>query len=513
MQGCGKEGMMRKSGFPGAAAVAGTLLILVLTGLKASLVQAAGPQAAGIVAVAGMEDLSVLVDRVAPAVVDIAGRRVRAPNKVDSPDLMTPRRLDAPRGAEGQPVEDRIVRERDPLRSQGTDSVRSIGTGFIIDPAGWIVTNLHVVQESDELIVTLRDGRRLSIVSVVGDEPSDLALIKVATVAGESLPAVHFGDSATVKVGQRLITIGNPFGFAGTVTSGIVSGLGRVTEDNDVMELIQHEAALNLGSSGGPAFNMAGEVIGINSAIFTPTGGSVGLSFAIPSNQAKKVITQLRERGRVEAGWLGVRTQGVSPELAEALGLTVQGGVIVVQLAADGPVARAGVKLGDVITGFGSKAIRGDRDLLRLAYHAAPGAKTEMILARGKEVVKVVVAVGRTPERDPFATTVAGEGKQTPTARLGLELAALTPEFRERFGVPAAVNGVVVAGIDPEGPAAAEGVHRGDVVVLIGRREASSPDKAEALLGEARKAGQVTVALLIDRRGERQYLALHLGGL
>jgi serine protease Do len=343
-----------------AALLAATMLAGVGGAHLAEAQQAAAPAARPLVADPGYADL---VEAVAPAVVMISAEVVRP----GGPDALPPGFPRFP----GMPA---------PGPQQG----RSLGSGFVVDPDGYVVTNHHVIAQGRDIRVTLSDGRSFDAEVVGSDERTDVALLKVS--ADAPLPHVEFADSDAVRVGDRVLAVGNPFGLGGTVTSGIVSALGRDIRNGPYDEFLQIDAAINRGNSGGPAFDVYGRVVGINTAIFSPSGGSVGIGFAIPANQARAVIDQLREKGFVERGWIGVSIRPVTEETAPGLGLREPVGVLVEQVVRGGPAMRAGIVPGDVIVAVDGTEFRGSRDFVRAVADRAPGSELRVTLWRdGRE--------------------------------------------------------------------------------------------------------------------------------
>ncbi len=347
----------------------------------------AEPAAAAAVQPGGYVDL---VETVAPAVVYIEV------TKTIEPPAMTPETM-----PQGFPFEEFMRRFGTPMpmpgAPQGDGQVHGVGTGFIVSADGRIVTNAHVVDGADSVKVTLADGRKVDGKVLGTDTATDIALVKVD--AGDSLPTVAFGDSTQLKVGQDVVAIGNPFGLGNSVTAGIVSALGRDINSGPFDNYIQTDAAINKGNSGGPLFNTEGEVVGINTAIFSPTGGSVGIGFAVPSETAEKVVTALADGGKVERGFLGVQIQPVTEDIAAALGFEEAKGVLVTDVTADTPAARAGLTRGDIVVSVDGAEVNSPRDLTRMIATDAPGATVKLGLLRAGEPVDATVTLGARPEQ------------------------------------------------------------------------------------------------------------------
>src|SRR4051794_15787067 len=348
----------------------------------------------------------------------------------------------------------------------------SLGSGFIIDTAGYIVTNNHVIEGADEISVTLTDNTTLKAKLVGKDERVDLALLKVDT--DHALKAVPFGDSDTARVGDWVLAIGNPFGLGGSVTAGIVSARGRDIRQGPYDDFIQTDAAINRGNSGGPLFNMDGQVIGINTAIYSPSGGSVGIGFSVPANLAKSVVMQLREYGHARRGWLGVRIQQVTPEIAVSLGLHEANGAMVAGVNEDGPADKAKIKNGDIILKFNGQDVKEMRTLPRIVAETEIGKQVPVVLWRDGKEVTVQAAVGELPDDVQQASTGSGGGNTTkPPSRtamisgLGARLSPITDELRDQYKLSQDQKGVVVTEVQSDGNAAARGLKPGDVIVEV----------------------------------------------
>jgi serine protease Do len=392
-----------------------------------------------------------------------------------------------------------------PLRAQ------SLGSGFVIDPAGLIVTNNHVIAEADEITVTLPDDTTLKAEVVGRDAVTDLALLKVETK--QPLPAVQWGDSVKTRVGDWVLAIGNPFGLGGSVTSGIVSARARDIHAGPYDDFLQTDASINRGNSGGPMFNLAGEVIGINTAIFSPSGGSIGIGFAIPSALAKPIIEQLKTTGKVERGWIGVRIQPVTDEIAETLGLDKARGALVTDVDPNGPAAKAKLQSGDVILTFDGKPVDRTRQLPRMVADTPADKPVKLSLWRdGKEVAAELKVGQLKPELLAAAPAKPEKDKQAPPTvdALGLSLARITPELRRDLELAEDVKGVVVIDVDDDTPAAQRGIHPGDVISAVGKEPVALPEQIVEKAEQAKKAGRKSILLRIERDGSGQFLAVPL---
>jgi serine protease Do len=433
-----------------------------------------------------------VIESVSPAVVNIAVMKVEsaAPTSFQF-------RGSAP-GQEQFPFEffERFF-EGDPRQMQQRRS-EGQGSGFLIDASGYIVTNNHVAGGADEITVTLQDGRKLDATLVGSDSRTDLALLKVD--AGSNLPYVAFGDSDDARVGDWVVAIGNPFGLGGSATAGIISARGRDIRSGPYDDYLQLDAPINFGNSGGPVFNVAGEVVGVNTAIFSPNGGNVGIGFAIPANQAKDIIADLKENGSVERGWLGVQIQDLDEDLAASLGLSNTDGALVDSVVEDGPAAGGGVQAGDVITRFNDREIDSARTLSRAVAAATPNTGAKVTVWRDGRSRELTIEIGEA-QNDVVAAVAPGGGAQGSTA-LGLTLRGLTAGDRASLGLPEDVDGVVVTAVAPASAAAEKGIRPGDIITRVNQRDVTSAADAAAELNRAREDDKP--ALLRVQRGDTQ---------
>jgi len=369
-----------------------------------------------------------------------------------------------------------------------------------------------VIEEADEIQVRFVDGAVLPAELIGRDAQTDLALLKVESK--EDLPYVEFGDSDAIRVGDWVIAVGNPFGLGGTVSAGIVSARGRDIHAGPFDDFLQIDASINPGNSGGPTFAMDGTVVGVNTAIASPTGASVGIGFAIPSNLAKPIIDQLKEHGTVERGWLGVQIQQVTPELAQALGLGDPRGALVSRVMPDGPAAAAGLRQGDVILSFDGKPVKEMRDLPRIVAGTPAGKSVEIEIWRDRDSRTLETEIGKQkPEeqmaRAPSAPT-APSGVGTELAALGATVASVTPEIKERFNLPEEASGVVIVSLAPDGPAAEQGLQPGDLIEQVSQQDVETPADVERLTAAAQEAEQQAVLLLVNRQGNALFVAVKL---
>ena len=389
----------------------------------------------------------------------------------------------------------------------------SLGSGFVIDPSGLIVTNNHVIAEAEEITVILHDETRLKAEVVGRDTKTDLAVLRVK--AEKPLSAVPFGDSNKARVGDWVVAIGNPFGLGGSVTAGIISARGRNINAGPYDDFIQTDASINRGNSGGPLFNMQGEVIGINTAIYSQTGGSVGIGFSIPANLAKPVIDQLTKFGKARRGWLGVRIQTVTEELAEGLGLEKARGALVAAVTESGPAQKANIEVGDVILQFDGKPIEEMRELPRVVAETPIGKTVPVSVWRKGRKVELRAMLGEFPEDDKLAATTPEKTDDTSSnelVSLGITMARVNPELRQKFQLEEEVKGVIVTDVAPDSAAAEKGVRPGDVIRKVGpdQQIVNSPDEVQAKVDTAAKNKMKTILFLFEREGNPRFVALRL---
>jgi serine protease Do len=404
------------------------------------------------------------------------------------------------------------------FEEQGRKGVPSpstaLGSGFIVDPTGYVVTDDHVVENADKIMITFQDGGRYPARVIGRDALTDLALLKID--AERPLPHVRWGDSDNARVGDWVLAIGNPFGLDNTVSSGIISARGRDIHAGPYDDFLQIDAAINRGNSGGPTFDLNGNVIGINTAIYSPNGGSVGIGFAIPANLARRVIEQLKAHGRVARGWLGVQIQQVTPEIAESFGLAKAEGALVAEVAADGPAARAGFAQGDIILSVNGHDIPRMRDLPLVVAETAIGEPAGVKIWRRNAETTLWPVIGEMSESPETVVTGQGEREGQRLERpgvVGLTLVPLTEQRRQRLGVPHNVNGVVVIAIDADSLFADLDLLPGDVIEEIDQRPVTSPGDAVNGLREAVASGRRSMMMLINRHGTDHYLATSLDNI
>ncbi|EKF43358.1 serine protease [Nitratireductor indicus C115] len=461
----------------------------------------------------GPASVADLAERLAGAVVNISTSRSAGntgSGKVPMPKL--------PEGSPLQEFFDDFFQEQ-PDQDHEPQQAQSLGSGFVIDAKeGIVVTNNHVISGADEIVVNFSDGGKLDAELLGVDTKTDIAVLKIDPSKRE-LAAVPFGNSDKMRIGDWVMAIGNPFGLGGTVTVGIISARNREIGSGPYDDFIQTDAAINRGNSGGPLFNMDGEVIGINTAIISPTGGSIGIGFSIPSSLAVNVVDQLREFGETRRGWLGVRIQEVTDDIAESLGMKKAVGAMVSGVIEGGPVDDGTIQPGDVVTRFDGKEIVHMRDLPRIVAESPVGEEVDVVLIRKGEEKTVRVKLGRLEDSEKLASAEEGQDNKSgddaapvsTAAVLGMHMAQLDDATRETFEISNDVSGVVVSEVDEGSVAAEKGVSAGDVIVEIAQATVSSPkdvlDRLEELKGQGRRNA---LLMLASKNGELRFVTLRM---
>jgi serine protease Do len=471
----------------GAALAGASAALIVLTSLPA--VSQRGPQS-----------VAPIAEKLIDAVVNIStSQTVKGPQGVPLPKV--------PKGSPFEDLFDDFFNKKGG-RPQSDRKVSSLGSGFVIDgKEGLVVTNNHVIEGADEIILNFHDGSKLKVDKVIGkDTKTDLALLKVTPK--KPLVAVKFGSSAGMKVGDWVMAIGNPFGLGGSVTVGVVSAKQRDIQSGPYDDYIQTDASINKGNSGGPLFNMDGDVIGVNTAIISPSGGSIGIGFAVPSDAAMAVLDQLKQFGETRRGWLGVKIQSITDDIAETLGVKENTGALVSSVTPDGPAAKAGIEAGDVILKFDGKEISTVRGLPRIVAQTPIGRTVDVDLLRKGQKKSLKVLVARLVEDE------ADDKKKTPEslpdkALIGLKLTPLTDELRQKYSIDAKVKGVVVTEVDPASPAANKNIKVGDVIVEAAQDQIESVDDLTKAVEKVRKSGRKQVLLRVDgAKGDTRFVAV-----
>ncbi len=464
-----------------------------------------------------------LAERLLPAVVSIQVTTTQTaaagPGQQRPPQGQTPqqRRPDVPQFPPGSPFEE-FFKDFFDRQGRGPDQPQqrrgqSLGSGFVIDPTGYVVTNNHVIDGAEEIRVSFHDNQNLVAKLIGKDQRTDLALLKVEPKA----PLVHvkFGDSDRARVGDWVVAIGNPLGLGGSVTQGIISARNRDINAGPYDDFIQTDASINRGNSGGPLFNLAGDVVGVNTAIFSQTGGSIGIGFAIPAAIVKNVVEQLRKDGRVRRGWLGVNIQSVTDEIAEGVGLEKARGALVGRVPENGPAAKAQIKAGDVIVKFDGKEVTDMRRLPRLVAETPVDKAVKVEIWRNRGTVTLDVTLGELEEEQQARATPPGRGQQGQTQApqgqaevLGMTLAPITPETRQRFQLPEKQKGVVVTDVVEGSVAQERGIRPGDVIVEVAQSEIAQPAQVQDKVKEQRAAGRRSVLIMVERGGEQRFVGL-----
>ncbi|MEQ9151652.1 MAG: DegQ family serine endoprotease [Parvibaculum sp.] len=442
-----------------------------------------------------------LAERLSPAVVNISTSQV-----------LDPREMEIPGVPEDSPLNDFFDEFLEQQQGGRPQRVQSLGSGFVIDPDGIVITNNHVIDGADRIEVTFIDGTTLPA-EVEGTDPkTDLAVLRVKS--DKKLPYVELGDSDRARVGDWVIAIGNPFGLGGTVTAGIISALNRDIHAGNYDDFIQTDAAINRGNSGGPLFDLDGRVVGVNSAIISPSGASVGIGFAVPTSTVKPIVDQILKYGETRRGWIGVRIQTVTPEIAESLGLGTARGALVAGVSPGGPAAAAGLETGDIVLAFDGRNIETMRDLPRVVAEATIGSSADVQIFRDGETLTRRIEVARLENEDDEEADISETGPAAPekTVVLGLGLSELDDDLRRRFGVSEETEGVLVTDVDPLSAAAEKGVRPGDVIVQVAQRAVSSPEDVEAIVLSEEKSGRNSVLLRLSAGGNIRFVALRLGG-
>ena len=457
------------------------------------------------------ESFADLVDKLMPTVVNIT--------TTQNVPQQGPRLRDMPQLPPGSPFEELFKeffdkRGGEEQKRRGT----SLGSGFVIDGEGYIITNNHVIQGAEDITVVFRDDTQLKAKLIGSDSRIDVALLKVEPPNKKPLPAVKWGDSDKSRVGDWVIAIGNPFGMGHSVTAGIISARGRSLNDS-LDDYLQTDAAINKGNSGGPLFNTDGEVIGVNTAIYSPSGTNAGLAFSIPSNLVKQVADQLREFGRVKRGWIGVSYQSVTDDIADSFGLDRARGVLVANVAADGPAAKAGLKRNDIIISFAGQDVLDLRRFPRLVANARVGSTIDLVVWRQGKEVPLKLRIGEQEEADKQTASATGTPKKPAEAdqpvtstieQLGLTLQKVSDQLRERYGLSDQVKGVIVTKVAPNSPAAEKQLQPGDVILEVDQKPVTTPAEITDIVAKLQQQKKKSVLLFVERQGDPRFAALRL---
>jgi serine protease Do len=452
-----------------------------------------------------------LVDKLMPTVVNIT--------TTQNVPQQGPKLRDMPQLPPGSPFEELFKeffdkRGGEEQKRRGT----SLGSGFVIDPDGYIITNNHVIQGAEDITVIFRDDTQLKAKLIGSDSRIDVALLKVEPPNKKPLPAIKWGDSDKMRVGDWVIAIGNPFGLGHSVTAGIISARGRSLNDS-LDDYLQTDAAINKGNSGGPLFNQDGDVIGVNTAIYSPSGTNAGLAFSIPSNLVKQVADQLREFGRVKRGWIGVSYQSVTDDIADSFGLDRARGVLVANVVADGPSAKAGIKRNDIIVSFAGQDVPDLRRFPRLVANARVGSTVDIVVWRqGKEqALKLKIGEQEEPEKQnasaqgaPKKPAEADQAVTSTIEQLGLTLQKVSDQLREKYGLSDNAKGVIITKVAPNSPAAEKQLQAGDLILEVDQKPVTTPQEVAEIVGKLQAQKKRSVLLFVERQGDPRFAALRL---
>ena len=459
------------------------------------------------------------------AIADVAEAVIDAVVNISTKQTVSVQQGEMPQLPPGSPMEkfleDLLKNRRGPNGPGGggeapSRRVNSLGSGFIIDPSGLVVTNNHVISDADEVSVILNNGDNLKAEVIGRDKKTDLALLRVKPE--KPLKAVKFGDSGKLRLGEWVIAIGNPFSLGGTVTAGIVSARDRDINSGPYDNYIQTDASINRGNSGGPLFNLSGEVIGVNTAIISPSGGSIGIGFAVPSKTVVGVIDQLREFGETRRGWLGVRIQPVTPEIAESLSIKPARGALIAGLDDKGPAKPAGIEPGDVIVTFDGHDIKEMRDLPKIVADTPVGKDVDVTVIRNGQQMKKTVKLARLEDSEKQAALTtkkddppAGD-KSSVQKTLGLEVANLNDELRKRYNIQSKVKGgVVITGVEPNSSAAEKRLSPGTVIISVQQQPVSTASDLQSRIEKLKKEGKRAAVFLVSNgNGDTTFVAINL---
>ncbi|MBN8871510.1 MAG: DegQ family serine endoprotease [Rhodospirillales bacterium] len=503
--------------FRSAPARAALLCATAVLALPAASVLPAAPA----IARPAPDSFADLAAKLLPAVVNISSSQsVQARNNGPGGGPGGP---DVPMFPPGSPFEqffkDFLNRNRPGQRGPGDQPaperrMQSLGSGFIVDPSGLVVTNNHVIDGADQITVTLQDNTTLKAELVGRDETGDIALLRVKP--DKPLPAVSFGDSDQARVGDWVLAIGNPFGLGGSVTAGIVSARGRNIHQGPYDDFIQTDAAINRGNSGGPLFNMDGQVIGINTAIYSPSGGSIGIGFSIPANMAKNIVAQLRDYGHPRRGWLGVKIQQVTPDIAESLGLKDASGALVAGVTDGGPADKAKLRNGDIILKFNNQDVKDMHALPRIVADSEVGKEVPLLVWRDGKQVTVQATLAEKPDDATLAAAdQGGKSKDTATkptaiAGLGVKVAPMSQDLKDKYQLSGDQKGVVITDVSPNSPAADRGLKPGDVIVEVAQAPVETPADVQKQVDAVRKSERKSVLMFIQSQDGVRFIPVPL---
>ena len=444
-----------------------------------------------------------LIEQVSPAVVHVAISGVVKSRQRGAPEFNFP---------PGSPFEDFFEQFRNrqaPEQSQKSRPL-GIGSGFIISEDGYVVTNHHVIKDADEIVITMTDGTEYQAELKGSDSKTDLALLKIDDV--DDLPYVAFGDDDKSRVGDWVLAIGNPFGLGGSASTGIISARGRDIRSGPYDDYIQVDAAINRGNSGGPLFNLKGEVIGINTAIYSPNGGSVGIGFSIPSNMAKNVISQLRDSGQVERAWIGVEIQTLSKELADGFDRDNDHGALIASVVPGKPADKGGLQAGDIILSFDGEEIEEMRDLPRIVAQSEVGKKYKVVIWRNGGKKTLTIETDRYPEDLGVAANDSTSNTESEKDDLlGAELSKLDDSLRSQYKIDDELDGVLVVAVERGGLAASNGFRPGDLITSVNNKRVNDPEDVISSITSAKERGRDKIVVLLQRNNSSRFIAFDLG--
>ncbi len=452
-----------------------------------------------------------LVEKLQPSVVNISTvqtvRRESRNNRGNRGNRAVPE--GSPFGEFWEQFRDRFEEDNEPRQA------RSLGSGFVVDASGIVITNNHVIDEADEITVTFTDGKEYAAEILGRDALSDVAVLKIEAEDGEKFTAVSWADSDADRIGDWVVAIGNPFGLGGTVSAGIISARNRDINNRSDVEYIQTDAPINRGNSGGPLFNMDGNVVGVNTAIISPTGGSVGIGFSIPANDVRRVVEELQEHGKVRRGWFGVGIQPLTEELAESMALDITKGAMITRVEPDSPASDAGVEDGDIIIKWDGKDVVDSNSLSRFVKRTKIDEAVDVIVVRNGEQVTLRVKTGelQLPDQAENEDSNRESPKSDDNDRElveGMELAPLNDNLRRRFKIADDVEGVAIVRVSPRAAAARQGIRVGTVIVRVNQKRVSSPTEVADIIEDVRDAGRKSVLVLINQRGVTAHIPLRL---
>lgn len=499
---------MRRKRFLALTTLPIALWLFFSGGMPSNATTALPPQVKEVLETVALSGFADLVTRVKPAVVNISTKS-RAHAVPSGRPALDPR-FASPRWPGGSLEMDNFLRRFfDSKPTHPRDRARrSLGSGFLITPEGLIVTNRHVIEDASEITVVLDDGRSFPALLQGEDDKTDLALLKINATNDQPFPYVQFGDSTLARVGDWVLAIGNPFGLGGTTTSGIISARGRNINSGPYDDYIQVDAPINRGNSGGPLFNTKGEVIGVNTAIFSPNGGNIGIGFAIPANVVTDIVAHLESYGEMRRAWLGIQVQSVTPAIAESFNHNETSGVLVSAVNPNGPAARAGIEIGDIIISFNDIETHRPRQLQHQVVRTPPGTEVDLVVWRETQNLRLTATVTLMPADMNVASSVPALTEKL--ERWGIELTSIDDDARRQHQIDASTKGVLIQHVATNSPGERKGLKAGDVIVRIGRTVVITPADVITQIARARDTGQRAMVFLILRQHATRFVPFNL---